>query len=456
MRKLELSSEAITSRATLKVLTERLNFSLRNYFLQCIAESPDPKFVEYCREQYLLKTGLNIDETVDGVATLVAIERLIQQNPLLDLNAGDEQNSWFTPLLHAVRVNSVELARLLIKSGAKDISIMSSEATENPEMYDYFLEVYPAAFQNDSEYQRCSIILEKTKHELRAHEDRLAIVRECKQTLVSKRKEYLATINRHEQSDSVATRLPFDVTLNIFRLLPTINDRCNAALVCRNWHRPATSAILWNFSVLPEFRGDAAKHYYLKSSYSRVTQKYFFQLITRLNQHQRELFCQMRENPAAMKWYEDLIGMSIDKEINERTVLQELYCIIRFSGCVDVNAGLPTHPGFTPIDAAVATGRLDVVRLLVEFGANNFDNLVRLSLERPEIFSYALSVYPDCYQNEDAYYSCCKTIADYRVELQHLPERLVLIDQSERILNDHRNAYLNDLPSLEMPASSKL
>ncbi len=443
MQELRLSSKAISERTFLDKLIQRLNFSFRSSYLEFIASARNIEESRLYDQGYQYETGLDIGIVVDEQNTLNKIEEFIQSATALDLNAGNGRYDWYTPLCHAVRTQNLSVVRLLVKLGAADVLIMRKEAIESPDIYAYFLQAYPQAYQNSVEFQGCIHVIEQMKIECRGQDERLKLMDQCKELIECKRIEYLRVTNCNDQQDALVMQLPEEMILPVLRCLST-TDLLVAGQVCKSWHLSASSSILWNYTVLPQFRGDNAKYCYLRHPEARVTQQYFFQLIKRLDRDHAAYCKENADLYYSREIFKNETGLNLEDETHETAILQEILNIVRYSRCIDVNKALPSCDWYTPLHAAVRSNNLQVVQLLVENGANNLQVIPHECIEKPAIFAYALDVCPELFRVEELFDELCDTILKMKVECAHYPDRTAIMDQCENILRDRRADYLLD------------
>ena len=206
------------------------------------------------------------------------------------------------------------------------------------------------------------------------------------------------------------------------------------------------------YSVLPGYRHANAMQFYLKQPNARVTQTYLFQLIRRLNQPILEYTRTECVNTTDIEFaqllrarYQSDTGLSLENEINEEEVLKEIENIVRFSGCLDVNARMPDPDAFMmPLREAIRTGNVRVVQLLVSLGATDFDIIPHEADDKPDIFAYALDICPHLYQDENEFKNLVDHLTNMKRECSHQTGRVIKMDVCENLLNERRKSYLLD------------
>lgn len=314
-----------------------------------------------------------------------------------------------------------------------------------------FLETKPAAVTHEAtyqEYRRSYINQIKTDRKYNQRNNGYETQQHL-ELLDQHRNQFLADRKQFQQENCIATSLPLDLLIRIFR---NLNDKelCIVAFVCQNWNRAANHPSLWNFNLLPEYRGDSAKKIFLQNPKYRVTQTYFFQLINRLNSrfvHQLRAMYDIAQNDlgkeveAANNYYNN-IGISMHAEIIETEVLAEIDNLLRLGRCVSPTQVRDNDEPISPLQTAIRSRNLRAIQILVENGASNLDIFTKEVFIDPEIFAYVLDIYPSLYQDKAKYHEYTQN--NTAMQKMYFPQQkpIAMMEQTQRMLDNRRHEYL--------------
>ncbi len=193
-------------------------------------------------------------------------------------------------------------------------------------------------------------------------------------------------------------------------------------------------------------------------------QKQLFQLIEQLNTQARTdalsyITSIQDSQPDAVEFrqqsYLYKTGVSIDSEVDSVAVLQKIESLLSSNDSIDINSGLKADDWYKPIIAAVRTGNLQLVKLLIEHGATISQKAIEDSITAPHIFNYFL----DKSQNDHVLKKIFHKLPLYfeAMEFEHKknPVLLKLTKESEHLLQGQVNQTLDKENAAEEDSYSK-